>query len=179
LLGYPNEAAVIAELGLLESGQKQYKPIKKTIVFSQDEVTQIKNEERLAALTLLQPKLRKYLYDLDPDMFVSEGAREVFEFLSLHPDYDGTDKRAVQKFAEYAKILSLVYETLYQDLDALELDLEAKRLQGKLIAQYVRTEKQKLAMQLQSAESVETETLLTRAVELDELLRTNLTKEEL
>jgi DNA primase len=136
-------------------------------------------EERLIALALMQPKLRKCLRSISPGMLADGQAREVLEFLTAHPDYDGTDKRAVQKFAEYAKILSLVYETLYQDLDALELDLEAKRLQGKLIAQYVRTEKQKLAMQLQSAESVETETLLTRAVELDELLRTNLTKEEL
>lgn len=135
-------------------------------------------EEHLMALTLMRPKTRDVLYSLDPDVFANEQTREVFEFLSQHPDYDGTDKQAVQKFAEYAKILTLVYETLYQDLDALELALEAKRLQGKLIAQYVRAEKQKLAEQLQSAEPDTADALLTRAASLDELLRTNLTKEE-
>lgn len=135
-------------------------------------------EENLMAVVLMQPKLRTYLYPLSSIMFIQDGTREVFEFLTTHMDYDGTDKQAMQNFAEYAKILSLVYETLYQDLDALELDLEAKRLSRNLIAQYVRTEKQKLAAQLQTADSTQTAVLLTRAAELDELLRTNLTKEE-
>jgi DNA primase len=137
----------------------------------------LRTEENFVALTLMQPKLRKHLYSLEPDMFASDNAREVFEFLAMHPDYDGTDKQAVQKFAEYAKIISLVYETLYQDLDALELAYEAKRLQGKLIAQYVRTEKQKLANRLQTADTKEAELLLSHAARLDELLR-NVTKEE-
>ncbi len=51
----------------------------------------------------------------------------MFAFLQEHPDYDGKDKAAVQKFAEYAKILSLVYETLYQDLEPVELGYEAAR----------------------------------------------------
>lgn len=131
-----------------------------------------KTEEHLVALTLMQPKLRTYLYPLAPEMFVSDQARTVFEFLSTHPDYDGTDKRAVQKFADYAKIVSLVYETLYQDLDAVELGYEAARLQAKLIAQYVRTEKQSLAARLQQADTKETDRLLKRAAELDDLLRT-------
>jgi DNA primase len=136
-------------------------------------------EEHLMALTLMQPKLRSVLYLLDPDMFVSERARAVFEFLSTHPDYNGKDKRAVQEFADYAKILSLVYETLYQDLEPVELGYEARRLSGKLIAQYVRTEKQHLISQLHSAELKTADTLLKRAAELDDLLRqATVTKEE-
>ena len=135
-------------------------------------------EENLMALALMQPRLRSYLRVLNPDVFIYDRAQEAFEFLLTHMDYDGTDKQAVQNFAEYAKILSLVYETLYQDLDALELELEAKRLLRNLIAQYVRTEKQKLAIQLQTADTAQTAALLTQAAELDELLRTNLTKEE-
>ena len=77
----------------------------------------------------------------------------------------------MQTFAEYAKILSLVYETLYQDLDVHELGYEATRLQTKLIAQYVRTEKHRLVAQLQTAEPKQAEALLRRAAELDELLR--------
>jgi len=133
----------------------------------------VRTEENLVALTLMQPKLRKYLYNLAPEMFVSDDARTVFEFLATHPDYDGTDKRAVQKFADYAKIVSLVYETLYQDLDAVELGYEAQRLQAKLIAQYVRTEKNLLSQAMGQADTKEADTLLKRAAELDDLLRSN------
>ena len=147
-------------------------------VASKEDTERMKNEDNLIAVTLMQPKTRGVLYDLDPDMFVNAKAREVFEFLGLNPDYDGTDKTAVQNFAEYAKMSVLVYETLYQDLDTHELDLEAKRLKSKLVAQYVRTEKQKLAHAMQNAESPEAERLLTRAGELDKLLRANLSTEE-
>jgi hypothetical protein len=122
------------------------------------------------ALALLQPKLRSYLYQLTDDMISNAEAKKVFTFLQEHPDYDGADKAAVQKFADYAKILSLVHETLYQDLEPLELGYEAKRLQAKLIAQYVRTEKQQLIRELQSAEPKEADELLRRAAKLDELL---------
>jgi DNA primase len=137
-------------------------------------------EEHLMVLALMQPKLRTALYMLEPEMFVNERTREVFEFLRIHPDYDGADKAAVQKFADYAKILSLVYETLYQDLDAVELGYEAARLQAKLIAQYVRSEKQHLISELQTAGTEQSDTLLKRAAVLDELLRqATVTKEEL
>lgn len=137
-----------------------------------------RTEENLVAIALMQPRLRSVLYPLAPDMFITPAARQIFEFLAEHPDYDGSDKAAVQNFAEYAKITTLVYETLYQDLDLHELGLEAKRLQGKLIAQYVRTEKQRLSEQLQSASTQEAGELLKKVAELDILLRDNLTKEE-
>jgi len=132
-----------------------------------------RNEENLMAITLLQPKLRPHLYSLTSDMFLNDKAEQVFAFLQEHPDYDGTDNEGVQKFAEYAKILSLVYETLYQDLDLVELGYEAARLQAKLITQYVRTEKQQLIAQLQDAEQNESDTLMKRVAELDDLLRLN------
>jgi hypothetical protein len=106
-------------------------------------------------------------------MIGGEQQQIVFKFLAEHPDYDGTDKTAVQSFAEYAKILSLVYETLYQDLELTELGYEASRLQAKLIAQYVRTEKQKLINELQTADAGQGELLLKQAAALDELLRTS------
>jgi len=147
--------------------QVQHEPVDKAVL------ERGRTEEHLMALTLLHPKLRSQLYSLAPDMFVNDQARTVFEFLRDHPDYDGTDKEAVQKFADYAKILSLVYETLYQDLDLVELGYEATRLQAKLIAQYVRTEKQQLITQLQSAEQSESDLLMKRVAELDDLLRLN------
>ncbi|HSX31216.1 MAG TPA: DNA primase [Candidatus Saccharimonadales bacterium] len=142
-------------------------------VVTQEQIEKERTEEHLMALTLMQPKLRSYLYQLKPELFSGERPKKVFEFLQAHPDYDGTDKTAVQSFADYAKILSLVYETLYQDLEPVELGSEAKRLSAKLVAQYVRTEKHQLVANLQSADPKEAEHLLQRAAELDELLRIN------
>jgi len=132
-----------------------------------------RTEEHLLALALMQPKLRTYLYPLNAGMLTNTQAQKVFAFLHEHPDYDGVDKTAVQEFADYAKILSLVYETLYQDLESSELAYEAKRIQAKLIAQYVRTEKQRLIAALKDADTAQAEKLLRRAAELDELLRKN------
>ncbi len=130
-------------------------------------------EENLMALTLLQPKLRNSLYVLDPDMFSSDGPRAAFEFLAEHPDFDGSDAEQVKKLGEYGKILALVYETLYQDVDSAEFAGEARYLQSKLIQQYVRTQKQTLVAQLADAEPQKADELLARARELDALLRTN------
>ncbi len=134
-----------------------------------------RTEEHLMALTLLHPKLRAYLYPITLEMLDGESTKMAFEFLQEHPDYDGTDKTAVQKFADYAKILSLVYETLYQDLDALELGYETARLQAKLIDQYVRIQKQANSHALQSAEGEAAMDLMRRDKQLTELLRSTTT----
>ena len=180
LLSVHKDALTTKLAGVADETQPVRRPIAQMKVQEVNKAMQERQqvEENLMAVVLMQPKLRTYLYPLNSTIFIYDRAREVFEFLIAHMDYDGTDKQAVQNFAEYAKILSLVYETLYQGLDALELELEAKRLSRNLIAQYVRTEKQKLALQLQTADSAQTAALLARAVELDELLRTNLTREE-
>jgi DNA primase len=130
-------------------------------------------EEHLMALTLYVPKMRRALYPLTAEMFDDLRAREVFRLLSTQPDYDGSDKEPVQKFAEYGKILGLVFETLYQDLDALEQANEAARLQAKLVGLYVRNQKQALVAELQDAEPQKADELLARARELDNLLRNN------
>lgn len=132
-----------------------------------------RTEENLMALTLMQPKLRSHLYNLSAEMFESPETRQVFELLAAHPDFDGTDMTLVQKVADYGKILALVYETLYQDVEMPELEGEATRLQSKLVSQYVRTQKQAIVAELQDAETERAEQLLTRARKLDELLRAN------
>lgn len=138
----------------------------------------VKTEEHFMALVLLQPKLRQFAYPLQPEMFYGEHTRRVFAFLQEHPDFDGTDAEQVKSIAEYGKILSLIYETLYQNVEALELANEATRLQHKLVRRYVRTEKQALVAKLQTAESAEADQLLARAGELDKLLKNITAKRE-
>jgi len=130
-------------------------------------------EEHLMALTLHVPATRRALYGLHAELFDDLRAKEVFMLLQTTPDYDGSDMAPVQKFAEYGKMLGLVFETLYQDIDALEQANEAARLQAKLVGLYVRNQKQGLVAELQDAEPQKAEQLLARARELDELLRNN------
>lgn len=131
-----------------------------------------RTEEHLLALALMRPALRSYLYHLTPDMFDTPAAKDMCALLQTQPDFDGTDKKQVQQIGEYGKILSLIYETLYGDIEPAELASEATRLQSKLIRRYVQTQKQAIVAELQTAETHKDDELLTRARQLDELLRT-------
>lgn len=171
-----NKAALVSKLqGVADETQ----PIRRRAVQQQvqlaDKATieRHRTQENLMALTLMQPKIRSYLHHLSADMFDNLKARDVFELLEAHPDFDGTDKALVQKVADYGKILALVYETLYQDVEMQELEGEAARLQSKLVRQYVQIQKQAIVAELQDAETEKAEQLLTRARKLDELLRDN------
>jgi DNA primase len=177
-----NKAALTSKLaGVTDETAPVRRRISKVAPQSVDtaELEHHRVEEHLLALTLLQPKLRTHLYPLTDDMFVYPEARELFAFLQAHPDFTGAGKgersaaevQAWKKVSEYAKIVSLVYETLYQDLEPLELGLEAARLQANLIAHYVRTEKQQLVQAMQTADPQTAQELLKRAAALDALLR--------
>lgn len=168
-----NKAALAAKL---QGADEQRAPLRrqKTVPAGVSDATvaeRQKTEENLVALALMQPRLRTYLYNLSADMFLSSRARSIFTFLVEHPDYDGSDKGLMQTIAEYGKIVSLVYETLYQDIEVAEQANEAARLQTKLVTEYVRTQKQALVAALQDAPAEKAETLLMRARELDDLLR--------
>jgi DNA primase len=146
--------------------QTHFAPVKKDI---RDKT---RTEEHLMALTLMQPSLRPFLYSLEPEMFDNQGMRAVFEFLAEHPDFDGQQPKEVKKIAEYGKILSLVYETLYQSLDLAELHGETARLQELLVRQYVKMQKLAITAQLQTAEAADADRLLRQVRDLDTLLRT-------
>jgi DNA primase len=77
----------------------------------------------------------------------------------------------VQSLAEYAKILLLQYEELYQGLDELELQYEAARLRTRVIEQFVKHEKQKLITELATSDDTKTKVLLEHVKELDTLLK--------
>lgn len=106
-------------------------------------------------------------------MFDSEATKMVFLYLRQHPTATAEDLIAAQDIAEYVKILSLVYETLYQGVEYVDVVAEAKRLQTKLVRLYVRIQKQALIEALTDAEPQKADSLLAQARELDALLRSN------
>lgn len=131
-----------------------------------------KAQNHLLAIALTNASLREYLKLLMPGMLQDGPARELLKFLAAHPEFSGKpDELKVQNLAEYAKILVLQYEELYQGLELLELRYEAARLQARVVEQFVKHEKQMLVAELGNADEATTQNLLERAKQLDILLR--------
>jgi len=120
----------------------------------------------------MQPKLRDFILPMKQEMLPSADARKFLQFLKANPDFAGDVNAlpALQTLADYVKILSLQYETLYQDIDILELRYEAARLQTRLIEHYVKNQKRQLVIEMQSANETKTDTLLEKVKNLDKLL---------
>lgn len=132
----------------------------------------IKNQDHLLALALYVPIIRAFLEGLTDEMFLQDTSKQLLKFLLNNPDYDGQAKpKELKQIADYIKVLGLQYETLYQDLDELELGYEAKRLRTRLVERYVRTKKAAITAELQNADEKRTKELLEEARALDLLLK--------
>lgn len=133
----------------------------------------IKAQNHLLALTLLQPKLRGYLELVKPQMLVEDQARDLLTFITENPDFAGDPAQAtpLRPLADYVKMLLLLYEELYQDLEASELPYEAAQLQALLVKNYVKTQKQRIAHELQHSDEARTAELLEAVKKLDNLLK--------
>ena len=136
-------------------------------------VDTIKTQNHLLALFLLQPKLRDKLDELKSGMLVEPQAATLLEFLQAHPDFSGAADQAtpLRPLADYVKMLSLLFEELYQGLELTELQYEAARLQAHLIDQYVKHQKGRIARELQTADEARTAELLEAVKKLDNLLK--------
>ncbi|MEO5627514.1 MAG: DNA primase [Candidatus Saccharimonadales bacterium] len=137
----------------------------------------IKSQNHLLALALTVPNLRPYLQPLSAEMLPEEPGQRLLKFLQENSDFNGAGKAPSElaELADYVKVLSVIFEELYQDLETLELRLEAARLQVRLIENYVKTKKAPLTAALNEADEQKTEQILTKVKALDALLK--LTKE--
>jgi len=138
-------------------------------------VERTKTQNHLLALALLQPKIRALLAGLLPEMMPDNAAVELLAFLQSMPDFTGSaDPRAgqLQPIADYVKMITLLYEELYQDVEPQELGPEAERVRTRLIEQYTKMQKQIIAGQLQDADETQTTSLLERVRTLDNLRKT-------
>ena len=152
---------------------KQRRSLPKPQQLDKQTVEDSKLQDRFMSLTLMQPPLRTYLTLIEPAMLYSQAASQLLVFLKAHPDFKGKPEEVqeMQKFAEYAKIIALQYEELYQGLELTELRYEAARLQVRLIEKFVKNQKQTLSSQLETATDTAMETLLLQVRKLDELLK--------
>lgn len=147
-----------------------YRRTKETAPIDKQQQELIKLQNHLLALALMLPSLREYLYVITPEMLPEEPAKKLLNFLKANPELDYSEG-ALRDFGEYDKILVLIYSELYQHLEVIELRYEAARLQIRLIETFVKTQKAKLAEQMQQANESTTSELLEKAKELDILLK--------
>ena len=117
--------------------------------------------------------LRGYLADVKPQMLAEQQARDLLEFINANPDFAGDPAQTTPllPLADYVKMLLLLYEELYQDLEITELQYEAAQLQVHLVKMYVKTQKQRIANELQNSNDARTKDLLETVKKLDNLLR--------
>ena len=135
----------------------------------------LKMQDHLLALALMQPGLRGYLQPISAEMLFTEEARTLLEFLKAHPDFDGkisSEVTTLRAIGDYAKIVSVQYEELYQGLEYLELQNEAARQQARLIENYVKTQKHEISEKMHGAADDTMRHLLEKVKELDQLLNT-------
>lgn len=134
-----------------------------------------KIQNHLLAVALMQPSLRHLVANLEPAVAYDAPARELLLFLQAHPDFAGeaTKVEELRSIGDYVKILVLHYEELYQDIELHELEYEVTHVRTKLISQYVKMQKQRIAHELQTADDeTQTEKLLQEVIRLDNLLKT-------
>ena len=143
----------------------------------------LKTQNHYMALILVQPKLRETSVPITAEMLSEMQAQELLEFLKKNPTFDPKDAQQLKQatplanLRDYVKMLVLLYEELYSDLEFLELEYEATRLQVRLIERYVKTKKNSLADELTDADETKSKTLLQEVKEFDNLLK--LAKESL
>ena len=133
----------------------------------------VKTQNHLLALNLLHPGLRSTLEPIITDMLIGQSAKALLGFLKTHPDVQGDILEApeLSVTSDYVKMLVVIDEELYQSLEAVELRYESARLQTRLIEQYTKVQKQRIAVALQTADETQTQSLLIKARQLDTLLK--------
>jgi hypothetical protein len=134
-------------------------------------VEQQRIEDNFMSLVLMRRTLRNFTDIIEPDMLINDNARSLLIYLKQNKDFDGKNiDKVVQNLQNYVKILSLLYEELYQNLELNELHEEVSRLQARLIEIYVKTKKSKIIEKLQTASEETTRDLLNKAKKYDQLL---------
>lgn len=167
--------ALRTKLKSLAEPAKMAKKAKKVVQQEVDDnyVEKLKVQNQFLALVLMLPSLREYITPITAEMFMEEEPQKILRFLQANPDFTGEPAKAkeLKEVEKTVKILQLLYEELYQDLEVLELRYEAALLQVRLIEQYVKTEKQRLAGQMQTSDEKTIDELLEQAKKLDVLLK--------
>jgi len=131
-------------------------------------------QDHLLSMLLIQPQLRHLMENCRSQIFSEGQQRQVFKFLKDNPSFDGDPKIAeqLQPISDYVKILMLQFEELYSNLPLVDLEEQAAQLKHRLIDRYVKIQKHRLAVAMQSAkDDNELNSLVQKADKLNELIK--------
>lgn len=168
-----SKQAVIAKLNEQPKGTTRLKKAAALEVEPKEVVEQRKTEQHFLALLLMHPRLRLQAGFVTPAMFEGTDAKQLFEFLQANPQFSGEvkDIKPLQSIADYVKITILQFDELYRSLEITELPYEVARLQERIVAHYVKQQKQLLSDRMEAADDDEVRRLLTADKELNNLLK--------
>lgn len=161
---------------VLSSEKKYFKKPKNLPKISKTMADITKTENQYLSLLFTQPSLRLYMKVVQPEMLHGVAAK-MFEAIAKNSKEKARDIfekiKDVQEVYDYGKIVSLLYEELYANLEFIELQYEATRLQVRVIEHFVKQQKSKITAKLQQELSEKEVTkLLQDARRLDQLLKT-------
>lgn len=143
-----------------------------------------KLQDHFLAMSLMQPKVRDLLKNMEPEFFSKGPPKTLLEFLKKNPEFRGERSKdfietlaakpqvreELQAIGNYVKIIALQFEELYQDLSIQDLTEQAANLKHRLIERYVKTENTKLAEQMPTANEKELQKLMQKVDKLNKLL---------
>jgi DNA primase len=171
MLGVSKEALTMKFTAVVEPIRVRLKtPPVTAKSFDKAHADMVRTQNHLLALALLRPELRPAVQMLQLQILPDEQAKQLLQVIQSDPEIV-VESPALRPLEDYGKILTLLFEEVYQDVDALELSNEAVRLRDHLITQYVKTQKQRIAHELQTADPARSQQLLEAAKKLDSLLK--------
>jgi len=173
-----NAEALRSKLSKTSSNVARSAPLKQITPPKLDKDWQelIKTQNHFMSIMLMQPGLRMYLKGVTAELLPEEGAKALLRLLEEESkiNYEQVISKVADQqtttVRDFAQIMVLLYEELYQSLELLDLRYEAAQSKARLIRQYVKTKKTELAKAMR--DTGEAPDLLKQAKQLDELLNT-------
>lgn len=172
-----SQEALRAKLAQTTTQPKRFKQTSPQAV-SPIEADMSKTQNQFLALCIMELRLRELLTPIRTEMLHGETAQSMLRLLGQHPEANvkellaQADKHDLHDLEEYGTILTVLYEELYANLEYIELQYEAARLQVRVIEKYVKTKKAALASAMRTANDEDIESLLQEVKKLDVLLKT-------
>ncbi len=156
--------------------KKIYKKPKIAIEINKASADIAKTENQYLSLLLAQPSLRLYMNVAESRMLHSSEASEMFELLKKYPQEKSgqvlEEIKDVKNLTDYGKIILLLYEELYADLEFIDLQYEATRLQVRVIENFVKEQNLQIMEQFKNELSdAQTNNLLQTVKKLNQLLK--------
>jgi len=157
----------------------QTKPIKKANINQQnfnyylDESNKL--ETNFLSIVLIRSTLRDLILKLKPEYFLNINAQKLFKIIKLNPkiteDDILTSKQPEWKILDdYVKILSLLYDEKYRQVNLEDLHYEASFLRYRLVENYVKYKKEQLKIELINKNDDQSTKVLKNIDKLNSLL---------